>query len=120
MTESPITTINNLAQSVIDVFYNEDCNMDKTAYAEDIMRQIKNICYSLSTKKYYVRVCQNHISELDIENLQIYSEEDIREEFVAIDYVDEDEVDSLTIADLQEIAINNNEYLEEIEIIRNL
>ena len=119
-TESPITTINNLAQSVIDTFYNEDCSIDKLAYTEDIMRQIKNICYSLSTKKYYVRVCQNHISELDIENMQIYTEEDIREEFVAIDYVDEDEVDNLSIEDLQEIAMNNNEYLEEIEVIRSL
>lgn len=118
--ESPITTINNLAQSVIDTFYNEDCSIDKLAYTEDIMRQIKNICYSLSTKKYYVRVCQNHISELDIENMQIYTEEDIREEFVAIDYVDEDEVDNLSIEDLQEIAMNNNEYLEEIEVIRSL
>ena len=120
MTESAITTINNLAQSVIDVFYNDNCDMDKTAYAEDIMRQIKNICYSLSTKRYYVRVCQNHIGELDIENMQIYTEDDIREEFVAINYVDEDEVDSLSIEDLQEIAMNNNEYLEEIEIIKNL
>ena len=51
MTESAINTINNLAQSVIDVFYDDDCDMDKTAYAEDIMRQIKNICYSLSTKE---------------------------------------------------------------------
>ena len=84
------------------------------------MRQIKNICYSLSTKRYYVRVCQNHIGELDIENMQIYTEDDIREEFVAIDYVDEDEVDSLSIEDLQEIAMNNNEYLEEIEIVKNL
>ena len=120
MTESPITRINNLAQSVIDIFYDEDCTTDKTSYAEDTMRQIKNICYSLNTKKYYVRVCQNHISELDIENMQIYSEEDIREEFVAIDYVNEDEIDSLSIEDLQEIAMNNNEYLEEIEIIQNL
>ena len=120
MAESPITTINNLAQSVIDTFYDEDCDMDKAAYAEDIMRQIQNICYSLSTKKYYVRICQNHISELDIENMQIYTEEDIREEFVAIDYVDEDEIDNLSIEDLQEIAMNNNEYLEEIEVIRSL
>ena len=118
--ESPITTINNLAQSVIDTFYNEDCSIDKTAYAEDVMRQIKNICYSLNTKKYYIRVCQNHISELDIENMQIYTEEDIREEFVAIDYVDEDEIDNLSIEDLQEVAMNNNEYLEEIEVIRSL
>jgi hypothetical protein len=118
--ESPITTINNLAQSVIDTFYNEDCSMDKLAYTEDVMRQIKNICYSLSTKKYYVRVCQNNIGELDIENMQIYTEEDIREEFVAIDYVDEDEVNNLSIEDLQEIAMNNNEYLEEIEVIRSL
>ena len=120
MTEPLITTINNLAQSVIDVFYNEDCDMDKTSYTENIMRQIQNICHNLSTKKYYVRVCQNHISELDIENMQIYSEEDIREEFMAIGYVDEDEIDSLSIEDLQEIAMNNNEYLEEIEIIKNL
>ena len=118
--ESPITTINNLAQSVIDVFYNDDCDMDKTAYVEDIARQIQNVCYTLSTKKYYVRVCQNHIGELDIENMQIYTEDDIREEFIAIDYVDEDEIDGLSIEDLQEIAMNNNEYLEEIEIIRNL
>lgn len=48
--ESPITTINNLAQSVIDTFYDEDCSMDKLAYTEDIIKQIKNICYSLSTK----------------------------------------------------------------------
>ena len=42
--ESSYTTIKNLAQSVIDVFYDDDCEMDKLAYTEDIMRQIQNIC----------------------------------------------------------------------------
>lgn len=119
MVENAITRINNLAQSCLDDFEEMDTEQ-QLDFAKDILRQIQNICYSLSTKRYYVRVCQNHISELDIENLQIYSEEDIREEFVAIDYVDEDEINNLSIEDLQEIAMNNNEYLEEIEVIQSL
>ena len=67
------------------------------------------------------RICKDRqLDELDLENLQLYSEDDIREEYVAIDYVDEDDIDGLTIADLQEIAYNNDEYLEEIDIIQYL
>ena len=44
MTETPMETISNLAQSVIDIFYDEDCDMDKLAYTEDVMRQIQSIC----------------------------------------------------------------------------
>lgn len=42
--EPSLTTIKNLSQSVIDVFNDDDCEMDKLAYAEDIMKQIQNIC----------------------------------------------------------------------------
>ena len=48
------------------------------------------------------------------------TEDDIREEFIAIDYIDEKEADSLTIADLQEIAAENNEFLEESEVVKYL
>lgn len=119
MTESKITTINNLAQSALDEF-EEMGTEQQLDFAKDILRQIKNICYTLNTTRYYVRVCQNHINELDIENLQLYTLEDIKEEFIAIDYIDEEEADSLTIADLQEIAMNNNEFLEEIEVVKYL
>ncbi len=119
MTESKITTINNLAQSALDSFENDDIEQ-QLDFAKDILRQITNICYTLNTTRYYVRVCKDKYDELDIENLDIYSEDDIREEFIAIDYIDEEEADSLTIADLQEVAANNNEFLEEIEVVRSL
>ena len=120
MTESAITRINNLAQSALDDFEEMDTEQ-QLDFAKDILRQIKNICYDLSTKRYYVRICKNRqLDELDLENLQLYTEDDIREEYIAIDYVSEDEVDELSITDLQEIACNNDEYLEEIEVIQNL
>jgi len=119
MTESKVTTINNLAQSALDEF--EEMNTEQQLdFAKDILRQIKNICYTLSTTRYYVRICKNEFEELDIENLTIYTLEDIKEDFIACDYISEDEADSLTIADLQEIAMNNNEFLEEIEVVKYL
>ena len=120
MTESVITRINNLAQSCLDKFEEMDTEQ-QLDYAKDILKQIKNICYDLSTTRYYIRICKDRqLDELDLENLQLYSEEDIREEYVAIDYTDEDEIDNLSIEDLQEIAMNNDEYLEEIDIVSNL
>ena len=119
MTESKVTTINNLAQSALDEFEEMDTEQ-QLDFAKDILRQIKNICYTLNTTRYYVRVCKDKYDELDIENLEIYTEDDIREEFIAIDYIDEEEADSLTIADLQEIAAENNEFLEEIEVVKYL
>ena len=119
MTESKVTTINNLAQSALDEF--EEMNTEQQLdFAKDILRQIKNICYTLSKTRYYVRVCKNRFDELDIENLSIYTLEDIKEEFIEIDYISEEEADSLDFADLQEIAINNNEFLEEIEVVKYL
>ena len=44
MEETPMETISNLAQSVIDIFYNEDCSIDKTNYTETTMRQIQKLC----------------------------------------------------------------------------
>ena len=117
---SAITTINNLAQSCLDEFEEMDTEQ-QLDYAKDVLRQIKNICYDLNTKRYYVRICKDRqLDELDLENLQLYTEEDIREEYVNIDYVDEDEIDGLSITDLQEVALNNDEYIEEIEVIQNL
>lgn len=117
---SPITTINNLAQSALDNFEKMDTEQ-QLDFARDILKQIKDICYKVSTKKYYVRICESReLGELDLENLQLYSLEDIKEEFFAIDYIDEEDMDNLTIEDLQEIAMNNDEYLEEIEIVENL
>lgn len=120
MTESAIITINNLAQSCEDNFESMDTEQ-QLDYAKDILKQIKNICRNLNTKKYYVRICKDRqLDELDLENLQLYSEDDIKEEYVAIDYVDEDDIDNLSMTDLQEIAYNNDEYLEEIDIIQYL
>ena len=76
--ENSISTINNLAQSIIDVFYDDDCEMDKTSYTEDVLRQIQNICQKLATKRYYIRVAEN-TSNFELENLQLYTEESIKE-----------------------------------------
>ena len=119
MTESKVTTINNLAQSALDEFEEMDTEQ-QLDFAKDILRQIKNICYTLSTTRYYVRLCKTHIGKLDIENLTIYTLEDIKEDFIASGYIDEEEADSLDFADLQEVAENNNEFLEEIEVVKYL
>ena len=119
MTESKVTTINNLAQSALDEFEEMDTEQ-QLDFAKDILRQIKNICYTLSTTRYYVRLCKTHIGKLDIENLSIYTLEDIKEDFIACDYISEEEADSLDFADLQEVAENNNEFLEEIEVVKYL
>ena len=72
MTESRITTINNLAQSALDSFENDDIEQ-QLDFAKDILRQITNICYTLSKTRYYIRVCKNRFDELDIENLSVYT-----------------------------------------------
>ena len=115
-----LTKISTLAESILQELNTDTSAQDKLDYTCKTLQTIQDTLKNLSAKKYYVRICQNHIGELDIENMQIYTEDDIREEFVAIDYVDEDDIDSMSIEDLQEIAMNNNEYIEEIEIIQSI
>lgn len=66
-------------------------------------------------KKYYVRICKDYEGELDLSILQLYSEDDIKEEYLAIDYIDEDDLPNLTMEDMQVIADRNNEKLVEID-----
>ena len=117
--ENSISTINNLAQSIIDVFYDDDCEMDKTSYAEDVLKQIQSICNRLATKRYYIRVSEN-TSNFELENLQLYTEETIKEEFIAIGYITEEQAEFITIGELKEIASENNEVIQEIDVVENL
>ena len=122
MNNAPLEKISTLIESVIHETYQDNVSaQDKIDYTRNTLRNILDIIKNLSAKKYYVRICKDRqLDELDIENLQLYSEDDIREEYFAIDYIDEDEVNNLSIEDLQEIAMNNDEYLEEISVIQNL
>ena len=90
MTESKVTTINNLAQSALDEFEEMDIEQ-QLDFAKDILKHITNICYTLSKTRYYVRLCKTHIGKLDIENLSIYTLEDIKEDFIVSGYIDEEE-----------------------------
>ena len=81
-----------------------------------VLDQIQELCQEIRRQKYFVRICETYEGDLDLENLQLYTEDEIREEFVAIDYIDEDEIDNYNINDLQEVAFKNNEVLQEIEI----
>ena len=122
MANTPLESISILIESIIDETYQDSVTVqDKLDYTRKTLRNVLDKIQSLKAKKYYVRICKDRqLDELDLENLQLYSEDDIREEYVAIDYVDEDDIDGLTMEDLQEIAYNNDEYLEEIDIIQYL
>lgn len=110
--------INSCLAKVVDM-----PSSQQSEYAIWTLKRVQEELNSMSSKKYYVRICKDReLDELDIENMQLFSFEDLKDEFYAIDYIDDKlfESSDLTITDLQEIASANDEFIAELEVVKNL